>query len=264
MASGTSVVRAPFRHPPAPSGTRLGQIGAAVLRGRRDLHTAASVGATAGDLRPERGPPALTSRSDVGTSRCCSGGSGPASGTVRYEVEGDLGGVQRDGDVGLQGFVDQAVLRDDGGEPGRFPPPVVHAVPPAAPRPTRRERGRRSSGPGPQQRTPPTFDAVHASWGCGQVDPGTRSWRRRVTTAIYRWSMDVVIGLLFWGGLFAVTLWWIARTGLTGTSRHHPPRPTATPQPPAATRADLPAAVTGPQQAASGVALRAQLILAVG
>ena len=45
--------------------------------------------------------------------------------------------------------------------------------------------------------------------------------------------MDVVLGLLFWGGLFALTLWWIARTGLTGTRRHQPTRPTATPQPPA-------------------------------
>ena len=33
--------------------------------------------------------------------------------------------------------------------------------------------------------------------------------------------MDIVLGLLFWGGLLALTLLWISRTGLTGSRRHH-------------------------------------------
>ena len=41
-----------------------------------------------------------------------------------------------------------------------------------------------------------------------------------VTPATYGLHMDVVLGLLFWGGLLALTLVWIARTGLTGSRRH--------------------------------------------
>ena len=44
--------------------------------------------------------------------------------------------------------------------------------------------------------------------------------------------MDVVLGLLFWGGLLALTLVWIARTGLTGNRTHRPPRSHDPQQPP--------------------------------
>ena len=44
--------------------------------------------------------------------------------------------------------------------------------------------------------------------------------------------MDIVIGLIFWGGLLLLTLTWIGRTGLTGRrsgSGVPPARPTAPP-----------------------------------
>jgi hypothetical protein len=36
--------------------------------------------------------------------------------------------------------------------------------------------------------------------------------------------MDILLGSLFWGGLLALTLLWIARNGLTGKGRYPPPR----------------------------------------